>query len=53
MSKEAIEDYAEAIQGFPEGWTDDLSLQAACQALADSFPPAAAYTIAKALMETL
>lgn len=43
----------EAIQGFPEGWTDDLSLRTAFQALADSFPPAAAYTIAKALMEKM
>ena len=43
----------EAIQGFLEGWTDGLRPGAAYQALADSFPPAAAYTIAKALMEIL
>lgn len=43
----------EFIQGFPKGWTDDLSLRIAFQALADSFPPPGAYTIAKALMETL
>lgn len=43
----------QAVQGFPEGWVDGLGYRAAFQALADSFPPAAAYTIAKALMETL
>lgn len=42
---------AEAIQGLPQGWTDGLSYHAAWQALSDSFPPAAAFTFAKTLME--
>ena len=43
----------ERLQGFPQGWTQGLSYDHASQALADSFPPAAAYVLAKGLREAL
>ena len=43
----------EAVQGFPQGWSDPLSKRASHYALADSFPPAAAYTCARELGRVL